>query len=78
MAAVPHQNIATMLALIGLFSSVGGAIGQAISAAIYTNNFKAALDSALPGNMTLNAELYGDLARRMYSPVQNHTSVIKL
>jgi len=61
MAAAPHENVASMLALIGLFSSVGGAIGQAISGAIYTNKFPAALAAALPGNATLNAELYGSL-----------------
>jgi predicted cation transporter len=61
MAAAPHQNVASMLALIGLFSSVGGGIGQAISGAIYTNKFPAALERALPGNATLNAELYGSL-----------------
>ncbi len=61
MAAAPHQGVAGMLALIGLFSSVGGGIGQAIAASIYTNKFPAALERALPGNATLNAELYGSL-----------------
>lgn len=65
MAAAPHQNVASMLALIGLFSSVGGGVGQAISGAIYTNKFPAALERALPGNATLNAELYGSLTAQL-------------
>jgi len=69
MAAAPHQNVASMLALIGLFSSVGGAVGQAISGAIYTNKWPAALDRALPGNATLNAELYGSLTTQLLYPI---------
>lgn len=68
MAAAPHQNVAVMLALIGLFSSVGGAIGQAVAGAIYTNKFPAALDRALPGNATLNAELYGSITNQISYP----------
>lgn len=68
MAAAPHQAVASMLALIGLFSSVGGGIGQAISAAIYTNKFPAALERALPGNGTLNALLYGSLTVQLEYP----------
>jgi len=68
MAAAPHQGVAAMLALIGLFSSIGGAIGQAVSGAIYTNTFPGALDRALPGNTTLNAELYGSLMNQLAYP----------
>lgn len=79
MAAAPHENVAGMLALIGLFSSVGGAIGQAISGAIYTNKFPAALDKALPGNATLNAELYGSLPTQLLYPIGSpvRTAVIE-
>jgi hypothetical protein len=69
MAAAPHENVAGMLALVGLFSSVGGAIGQAISGAIYTNKFPAALEHALPENTTLNAELYGSLTTQLLYPI---------
>lgn len=69
MAAAPHRDVASMLALIGLFTSVGGAIGQAISGAIYTSKFPAALDRALPGNSTLNAALYGSLAVQLEYPL---------
>lgn len=68
-AAAPHENVASMSALIGLFSSVGQAIGQVISAAIYTNTFPPALDRALPGNATLNADLYGSLTTQLLYPI---------
>ena len=69
MAAAPHQNVASMLALVGLFSSVGGAIGQAVSGAIYTSKFPAALNRAMPGNTTLNVELYGSLTTQLSYPI---------
>ncbi|KAK2629977.1 hypothetical protein QTJ16_000797 [Diplocarpon rosae] len=69
MAAAPHEGVASMLALIALFSSVGGAIGSAIATAIYTHKFPAALDRALPGNVTLNAELYGSLVVQLGYPM---------
>ncbi|CZR57894.1 related to major facilitator MirA [Phialocephala subalpina] len=68
MAAAPHKGVASMLALIALFSSVGGGIGSAIAGAIYTNKFPAALNRALPGNATLNAELYGSLVVQLGYP----------
>lgn len=48
MAAGGHENIAPLLALLGLFSSVGSAIGSTISSAIWTRNFPGALLHALP------------------------------
>lgn len=69
MAAAPHAGVASMLALIALFSSVGGGIGLAIAGAIYTNKFPSALERALPGNATLNAELYGSLTTQLLYPI---------
>ncbi|KAI9742682.1 MAG: hypothetical protein M1818_003823 [Claussenomyces sp. TS43310] len=79
MAAAPHENVAVMLALIGLFSSVGGAIAHAISGAIYTNTFPQALNEALPGNTTLTAELYGSLSVQLEYAMgtPERTAVIK-
>jgi hypothetical protein len=48
MASVPHANVAGILALLGLFSSIGSAIGSSISGAIWTNTFPGALLAALP------------------------------
>jgi hypothetical protein len=36
MAAVPHEHLATGLALLAMITSVGGSIGQTISGAIWT------------------------------------------
>ncbi|PYH92394.1 siderochrome-iron transporter [Aspergillus ellipticus CBS 707.79] len=48
MAASDREGVPVMLSLIGLFSSLGGAVGYAVSAAIYTNTFPSALLNALP------------------------------
>ncbi|KAH8588408.1 hypothetical protein B0O99DRAFT_728549 [Bisporella sp. PMI_857] len=48
-APVPHEEVVTMLALIGQLNSEGGAI--------YVNMFPGVLAHTLPGNSTLNSEL---------------------
>ncbi|KAL1296500.1 hypothetical protein AAFC00_000012 [Neodothiora populina] len=48
MASADHDGVPMMLALLGLSSSLGGAIGQAVSAAIYGGTFPEALRRALP------------------------------
>jgi len=48
MAAADRDGVAMMLSLISLSSSVGGAIGYAVSAAIYDNTFPQALLKHLP------------------------------
>lgn len=55
MAAGGREGTPMMLALIGLFSSIGGAIGYAVSAAIYNNVFVEALASHLPDDLKANA-----------------------
>ena len=56
MAATTHQYVAVVLALEGMFSNVGGAIGGSVSAAIWTGVFPANLARFLP------AEAQGDIA----------------
>ncbi|KAL5362865.1 major facilitator superfamily domain-containing protein [Aspergillus floccosus] len=48
MAASNRDGVPMMLSMIGLSSSLGGAIGYAVSAAIYSNTFPSALRHALP------------------------------
>ena len=48
MAAADRDGVPMMLSLLGLFSSLGGAIGQAVAAAINSNTFPDALRGALP------------------------------
>lgn len=35
-ASVPHQDLATVIALLSLWTKLGGAIGYAIAAAVWT------------------------------------------
>ncbi|KAJ5677237.1 Siderochrome iron transporter 2 [Penicillium maclennaniae] len=61
MAGGGREGTPMMLALIGLFSSIGGAIGYAVSAAIYNNTFVSALASQLPDDLKGNAtQIYMD------------------
>ncbi|KAI9929433.1 hypothetical protein ASPWEDRAFT_51976 [Aspergillus wentii DTO 134E9] len=48
MSAADREGVPMMLSMIGLFSSLGGAIGSAVAAAIFTNTFPSALHNALP------------------------------
>ncbi|KAH8660023.1 siderophore iron transporter [Xylariales sp. PMI_506] len=48
MAASDRDGITMMIALLGIWSSIGGAVGYAAAAAIYANIFPGALLSRLP------------------------------
>lgn len=50
MAAADREGVPIVLALLGLFSSIGGALGNAVAAAVYANTFPAALLRALPAD----------------------------
>ncbi|KAL1587195.1 hypothetical protein WHR41_04257 [Cladosporium halotolerans] len=59
MAASDREGVPMVLAMLGLFSSVGQAIGSAVIAAIYAKVFPEAISSRLPGaNETLANELF--------------------
>ncbi|KAL4938513.1 hypothetical protein BDV06DRAFT_52521 [Aspergillus oleicola] len=47
-AASDHNNIASALAFLGVFGSMGGAVGSSISGAIWTNTLPEALKRLLP------------------------------
>lgn len=68
-------GVPMMLALIGLFSSLGGSIGYAVAAAIYSNTFPSALYNALPDNAKSNAtSIYlGGYLTQMTYPVGSET-----
>lgn len=74
MASVTHQHIAVILAIEAMFSSVGGAIGSTIAAAIWTGVFPESLAKYLPpesqGNLT---QIYGDLTTQLSYPVGSPT-----
>ncbi|CAI4213251.1 unnamed protein product [Parascedosporium putredinis] len=62
LAAVDHQHIAAGLALLYVAGNVGGAIGNTISGAIWTNTFRNALARYLPESELPNLQdIYDDL-----------------
>jgi hypothetical protein len=73
LAAVDHQHVAAVLALLYVSGTVGGAIGNAISGAIWTNMFLKELqrnlpESALPNVLTIYSSLPAQLAYPVGSP----------
>ena len=69
MAATTHQHVAVVLAIEGMFSSVGGAIGGSVSAAIWTGVFPANLAKYLPAEAQGNLiEIYASLPVQMSYP----------
>ena len=48
MAASSHNDYASMLAFLALFGNIGGAIGNSISGAIWTNTLPVVLQNSLP------------------------------
>lgn len=69
MAATTHQYVAVVLAVEGMFSSIGGAIGATVAAAIWTGKFYPTLQRLLPvesGDQA--AAIYGDLEVQMSYP----------
>ncbi|KAJ4337654.1 hypothetical protein N0V95_008283 [Ascochyta clinopodiicola] len=73
LAAVDHQFVAAVLALLYVSGTVGGAIGNAISGAIWTNTFFEALmrelpESALPHVLNIYSSLPAQLAYPVGSP----------
>ncbi|XRM40407.1 Siderochrome iron transporter 2 [Aspergillus tubingensis] len=75
MAAADREGVPMMLSLLGLFSSLGGAIGYAVAAAVYTNIFPQALESRLPAELKSNAtDIYlGGYTTQMTYPVGSPT-----
>lgn len=62
LAAVNHQHVAAVLALLNVVGTVGGAMGATISGAIWTNTFKKALEMYLPESELVNIDaIYEDL-----------------
>ncbi|PVH88114.1 siderophore iron transporter mirB [Cadophora sp. DSE1049] len=73
LAAVDHQHVAAALAILFVSGTIGGAIGNAISGAIWTNTFAGALgrylpESALPDLMSIYASLPVQLSYPVGSP----------
>ncbi|KAI0182971.1 major facilitator superfamily domain-containing protein [Xylaria flabelliformis] len=74
MAAAAHQQVAVVLAVEGMFSSVGGGIGGTVASAIWTGIFPVKLMQYLPEESKADfAEIYGDLEKQISYPVGSAT-----
>ncbi|KAJ6012139.1 hypothetical protein N7522_002494 [Penicillium canescens] len=74
LAAVDHQHVATVLALLNVVGTVGDAAGSTICGAIWTNTFYKALQTRLPDSAMDNIDLiYEDLSTQLSYPVGSAT-----
>lgn len=75
MASADREGVPMMLSVLGLFNSLGGAVGYAVAAAIYSNTFPDALRSKLPADMkSQTLELYnGGYTSQMKYPMGSPT-----
>lgn len=70
LAATSHQYVAVVLAIEGMFSSVGGAIGTTVATAIWTGVFPGKLAAYLPAEEQGNIDaIFGDLTVQLSYPV---------
>lgn len=70
LAAVDHQYVAAVLAMLYVSGGIGGAIGQTISGTIWTNTFLKALQRNLPESALPNIiDIYTQLPVQLSYPV---------
>ncbi|KAI3332802.1 major facilitator superfamily protein [Ustulina deusta] len=80
MAAASHQEVAVVLAIEGLFASVGGGIGGTVAGAIWTGVFPQKLLEYLPADTKDQfATIYGDLTAQISYPVGSatHAAIVR-
>lgn len=76
LAAAEHDDVAALLALLGLFGYIGGSIGGSISGAIWTNTLPGMLQSMLPEDIVHQWQaIYDDLALQLSYPMGSPTRV---
>lgn len=76
MAATTHQYVAVVLAVEGMFASIGGAIGSTVAAAIWTGVFPTRLAEYLPTESKGDlASIYGDITVQMSYPQGTPTRI---
>lgn len=76
LAASDHQHVAAVLALLYVMGNIGGAIGNAICGAIWTNTFPKALARYLPASAQANFDdIYGDLSTQLSYPMGSETRI---
>lgn len=76
LAASDHQHIAAVLALLYVVGNIGGAIGNAICGAIWTNTFPVALARYLPEESIGDIDaIYSDLDMQLSYEVGSATRI---
>jgi hypothetical protein len=74
MAATTHQYIAVVLAILSVFTSIGGAIGQSIAGAVWGGTFSSDLARFLPPESQSNATVIaGDITVQLSYPLGDPT-----
>ena len=74
LAAASHEYVAVCLAILGIFSSIGGAIGSTVAAAIWQNMIPKKLASYLPADQLQNlTEIYGSIDTQLSYPLGSPT-----
>ncbi|KAL4938954.1 hypothetical protein BDV06DRAFT_214683 [Aspergillus oleicola] len=77
MSAANHQHIAAIRAILGIFSSVGGAIGSTVAGTVWQGVFPTKIAAYLPSEEQGNIlSIYGDIQirraiQRAYADAQN-------
>ncbi|KAJ6103225.1 siderophore iron transporter mirB [Penicillium sp. IBT 16267x] len=73
-AASDHNDVAALLALLGLFGYIGGSVGGSISGAIWTNTLPGMLQSMLPESSADQwQEIYDSLPLQLSYPMGSET-----
>lgn len=76
MAATTHQYIAVVLAILSVFTSIGGAVGSSIAGAVWGGTFSTDLARFLPPESQANATtIAGDLNVQLSYPLGDPTRI---
>lgn len=63
-ASVPHEDMASIIALLSLWSSLGSSVGSALSSAIWTNEMLSRMRKEMPGvDEATILKLYGSIKK---------------
>ena len=76
LAAASHQHIAVVIAVLGMFGNIGGAIGLTVAAAIWQDVFPKKLVEYLPASELPNLlTIYADITTQLSYPVGSPTRI---
>ncbi|KAF6825061.1 siderophore iron transporter mirb [Colletotrichum plurivorum] len=76
MVAASHQHVAAVVAIVSMFSSIGGAVGLTVASVIWGNVFPQKLLEYLPAEDQANfADIYGMLDVQLSYPLGSPTRI---